>query len=83
MDQYDWLTRTMILVVEINIPGILHPNIDNWHKTRLSIALVLITIGNLGPNSFNQSYRGFFSRTLFGNENYERLGPRLRTHGLP
>ena len=69
MDQYDRLTRTMILVVEINIPGILHPNIDDWHKTRLSIALVLITIGNLGPNSFNQSYRGFSLEPFFGNEN--------------
>jgi len=34
MDQYDRLTRTMILVVEINIPGILHPNIDEVLKPR-------------------------------------------------
>src|SRR6266702_5382291 len=34
MDQYDRLTCTMILVVEINIPGILHPNIDEVLKPR-------------------------------------------------
>jgi len=34
--------------------------IASTEKDRLSIALVLITIGYLGPNCFNQSYRGLF-----------------------
>ena len=41
MDQYDWFTRTMILVKEINTPRVFLTDNNDWHRTRLPIALFL------------------------------------------